>query len=99
MFKANNIIREEKIISQNQEIKEEESELIVVEEISGGDDLTKVQGIIAGETEKAVLLKLKSGAENWFPKSTIKSQYSPEKETSQTFLIDSWIIEKNKIAV
>jgi len=37
--------------------------------------------------------------ENWFPKSTIKSQYSPEKESLQTFLIDSWIIEKNKIAV
>jgi hypothetical protein len=46
-----------------------------------------------------VLLKLNSGAENWFPKSTIKSQYSPEKETSQTFLIDSWIIEKNKINI
>lgn len=88
-----------------QSMKEEkqEPELVVVEEISTGndpsDDLTTIQGTIAGETEKALLLKLKSGSENWFPKSTIKSHYSPEKETSQTFLIDSWIIEKNKIAV
>ena len=85
--------------SQNQEIVKEDLELTIVEEISSGEDLTRVQGIIAGETEKAVLLKLNSGSENWFPKSTIKSQFSPEKETSQTFLIDSWIIEKNKIAV
>ncbi|MHA2181511.1 MAG: hypothetical protein ACXAAH_08820 [Promethearchaeota archaeon] len=79
--------------------KRDESELTVIEEIDSESKLKKVEGIIAGETDKAVLLKLKSGAENWFPKSTIKSQYSPEKETSQTFLIDSWIIEKNKIAV
>jgi len=77
----------------------EKPEITIVEEISSKDDLTTVQGIITGETEKAVLLKLDSGAENWFPKSTIKSEYSPEQVTSQTFLIDSWIIEKNKIAV
>jgi hypothetical protein len=73
--------------------------LKVVEEITTGDNITKVQGIITGETEKAILLKLNGGAENWFPKSTIKSHYSPEKEISQTFLIESWIIEKNKIPV
>lgn len=92
-------IKVENITPSNQGIIKEKVEVKVVEEISTGEDLTKVQGIIAGETEKAVLLKLNSGVENWFPKSTIKSHYSPEKETSQTFLIDSWIIEKNKIAV
>ncbi len=92
-------IEVENITPSNQGIIKEKVEVKVVEEISTGEDLTKVQGIIAGETEKAVLLKLNSGVENWFPKSTIKSHYSPEKETSQTFLIDSWIIEKNKIAV
>ena len=90
-------IKIENITPSNQGIIKEKVE--VVEEISTGEDLTKVQGVIAGETEKAVLLKLNNGAENWFPKSTIKSHYSPEKETSQTFLIDSWIIEKNKIEV
>jgi hypothetical protein len=51
--------------------------------------------MITGETEKAVLLKLNSGAENWFPKSTIKSHYSPEKDVSQIFLVDLWILERN----
>jgi len=87
------------IIEQPVTKKQEELELTVVEEISSESNLTKVEGVIAGVTDKAVLLKLNSGAENWFPKSTIKSQYTHEKETSQTFLIDSWIIEKNKIAV
>jgi len=77
----------------------EKPEIIIVEEISSKDDLTAVKGIITGETEKAVLLKLDNGSENWFPKSTIKSEYSPEQVTFQKFLIDSWIIEKNKIAV
>jgi hypothetical protein len=71
----------------------------IVEEINSKDDVTAVQGTITGETEKAVLLKLENGSENWFPKSTIKSEYSPEQVGSQRFLIDSWIIEKNKIAV
>jgi hypothetical protein len=92
-------VKQEATPPQSQERIEKKPELVVVEEISGGEALTKVQGIIAGETEKAVLLKFNNGAENWFPKSTIKSQYSPEKEITQTFLIDSWIIEKNKIAV
>jgi len=58
-----------------------------VEEIITGDALIKVQGIITVETEKAVLLKLNNGAENWFPKSTIESQYSPEKEILQSISI------------
>lgn len=87
------------VVEQNVVKKQEKVELTVIEETNPESDLQKVEGMITGETEKAVLLKLNNGAENWFPKSTIKSQYSPEKETSQTFLIDSWIIEKNKIAV
>lgn len=79
--------------------KQEEPELTVIEEINSDSKIMEVKGVITGETDKAVLLKLNSGAENWFPKSTIKSQYSPERETSQTFLIDSWIIEKNKINI
>jgi hypothetical protein len=79
--------------------KTEKPKIEIVEEISSKDDLTEVKGMIRGETEKAVLLKLDNGAENWFPKSTIKSQYSPEQENSQKFLIDTWIIEKNKIAI
>ncbi|MFX1456608.1 MAG: hypothetical protein ACFFDB_14635 [Promethearchaeota archaeon] len=83
----------------NDSKKQKVPELTVIEEIDSDNKLQKVEGTIAGETEKAVLLKLNNGAENWFPKSTIKSQYSLKKDTSQTFLIDSWIIEKNKINI
>ena len=64
--------------------------------ITTRDNTTKVEGIVIEETEKDLLLKLDRGGEDWFPKSTIKSHYSPEKEISQIFLIDSWILERNK---
>ncbi len=79
--------------------KQEAPGLTVVEEISSESNLQKIEGVITGNTDKALLLKLNSGAENWFPKSTIKSDYSLDKDTAQTFLIDSWIIEKNKINI
>jgi hypothetical protein len=62
------------------------------------DNTTKVEGIITEETEKELFLKLETGHENWFPKSNIKSHYSSEKEILQIFLIDSWILERKKIA-
>ena len=94
-----NDVKEETFNKENNEVVGEFQKLRIVEEINGEDKLTKIQGIITGKTEKAILLKLDSGAENWFPKSTIKSEFSIEEETSQTFLVDSWIIEKNKIPV
>ena len=97
---ANNEAKREEVKSIDPDSMEKVTELTTVEEISTDDvDTKKIQGIITGETEKAVLLKLENGTENWFPKSTIKSDYSSEKETSQTFHVASWIIEKNKIAV
>ena len=60
--------------------------------ITTRENTTKVWGIITGETDKALFLKLIHRGEGWFPKSTIKSHYSPEKEISQIFLIDSWIL-------
>lgn len=65
--------------------------------ITTRDNTTKVWGVITGENEKDLLLKLNHGCEGWFPKSTIKSHYSPEKEISQIFLIDSRVLERNKI--
>lgn len=66
--------------------------------ITTRDNTTKIQGIITKETEKDVLLKLDGRDESWFPKSTIKSHYSLEKKGFQIFLIDSCILERNKIA-
>jgi hypothetical protein len=57
--------------------------------------LAQIEGIIKRETKKALLIELGHNKEVWFPKSTIKSEYSIEKEGTQNFRVDSWIIEKN----
>lgn len=60
-------------------------------------DKKNIEGSIKGETQKALLIDFKSGEEIWIPKSTIHSEYTPRKNFSQSFLIDSWILKKNKI--
>ncbi len=60
-------------------------------------ELSNIEGIIKGETEKALLIDFNSGKENWIPKSTIHCQYNPKKKLSQKFLIDNWILNRNKI--
>jgi len=60
--------------------------------------MTKIDGSINGETEKALLIKfISSGQEMWIPKSTIHCQFSPRKNIEQSFLIDNWILKRNKI--
>jgi len=86
---SNNYSRKKGIVNDSLEI---------VEELDLGNKVKKIEGIIKGETEKALLLKTTNDSEFWIPKSTIKSEYHPEKASKQSFLIDSWIIEKNKIA-
>jgi len=71
--------------------------LTVQEEMSLSDDIKKMEGMIAGETEKAILITIDSGDEVWVPKSIIKSQFISEKNKKQTFLVDSWFLEKNKL--
>ncbi len=65
---------------------------------NNGNEKRKVSGSIKTETAKALLIMLPSGREQWFPKTTISSQYNPEKEIEQIFLIDKWILEKNGIS-
>jgi hypothetical protein len=58
---------------------------------------SQINGTIKGETEKALLLNFNSGQELWIPKSTIHSKYQQKKDLDQKFLIDNWILKKNKI--
>ncbi len=58
----------------------------------------EVNGSIQGETGKALLLLFPTGQELWFPKSTIHSQYAPDKGLNQQFKIDDWILKKNGIS-
>ncbi|KKK98432.1 hypothetical protein LCGC14_2642820, partial [marine sediment metagenome] len=61
-------------------------------------NLGKIKGIFVRGTPKAVLLRLESGQEIWFPKSRIhsKNDYTLT-ETAQEFLIEPWILEKNDL--
>ena len=72
---------------------------IIVEEKVDFEDqkTTQIYGTIKGESNKALLLNLSDGHEVWFPKSVIRSDYSPEKEVNQSFLVDTWILKKNNI--
>ena len=60
-------------------------------------EMTSINGAIKGETEKALMIAFKSGQEIWIPKSTIHCQYIPKKMFNQNFLIDNWILKRNKI--
>jgi len=58
---------------------------------------SNVDGMISGETDKAILISFDSDKEIWIPKSSIHCQYIPRKNLTQKFLIDNWILKKNKI--
>ena len=60
-------------------------------------EAVEIKGSINGETDKALLLNFETGQELWVPKSTIHSQFDNAKGENQAFLIDNWILKKNKI--
>ena len=61
-------------------------------------DTVKVKAKIKVESPKALLITLDTGEEFWTPKSTIHSEYDVNNKTDlQKFVVDKWIIEKNKI--
>ncbi len=72
--------------------------IVETTEFSMSRDITEVEAKIKVESPKALLITLDSGDEVWIPKSTIHSEYDvKEKEKSQKFIVDKWIIEKYKI--
>jgi hypothetical protein len=75
-----------------------ETQLPVIEEVDLGDGIAKISGFIKGETERALRIDITNGTESWFPKSVIKSSFDPEGKDEQSFLVDSWFLEKNNIA-
>ena len=52
-------------------------------------------------TPKALFLEFFNGKEAWCPKSTVKGEYDEDNKgddaTDQDFIIDSWILKKNKV--
>jgi hypothetical protein len=61
-------------------------------------DTIEIKAKLKVESPKALLITLESEAEFWIPKSTVHSKYNADnKNNYQKFIIDKWIIEKNKI--
>ncbi len=61
-------------------------------------DTVDIKAKIKVESPKALLIMLESGEEYWIPKSTLHSVYDVNnKEMLQKFVVDKWIIEKNKV--
>jgi len=59
--------------------------------------MSPIEGVIKGESEKAILIKFDSNKEVWIPKSTIHSRYVLRKNNTQTFIIENWILKKNNL--
>jgi RNase P/RNase MRP subunit p29 len=62
-------------------------------------EVTKIEGRLVAETEKAVLINFGSGREVWIPKSTLKAEFKRNKNISQKFSIDTWVLEKNNVII
>ncbi len=62
------------------------------------NEVIKINGVIEGETEKALLIQFNNDKEVWIPKSVIRSNYNSVNEIPQNFLIDNWILKKNNIS-
>ena len=57
----------------------------------------QIEGAIKNETQKALLITFENDRECWIPKSAIRSNYVSDQENQQSFIIDSWLLEKNNI--
>jgi len=61
--------------------------------------ISQIEGSIKNSTDKALLINFNNDTEIWIPKSTIKSNYIIEDDSSQIFLIDEWILKKNNLII
>ena len=61
------------------------------------NDMSNINGTISGETHKALLIDFNAGKKIWIPKSTIHCPYIPKQNLAQKFLIDNWVLKRNKI--
>jgi hypothetical protein len=71
---------------------------VVKESIENNEnEVSQINGVIEGETEKALLIQFNKDKEIWIPKSVIRSNYDSSNDISQNFIIDNWILKKNNI--
>jgi len=89
----NIIVQEEIITSKKNSINDTK----YTEKIDNSNNIHSVNGIIKGETDKALLIQFDSGIDVWIPKSRIHSSFDQNKNDNQKFLIDDWILKKNEV--
>ncbi|TFG03501.1 MAG: hypothetical protein EU542_02145 [Promethearchaeota archaeon] len=78
---------------------EENKNLIYEEKNKLLKNISRIRAILTNETEKAILLQFEANKTYWIPKSSIHNQYLPRKNFHQYFLIDNWVLKKNKISL
>jgi UDP-2,3-diacylglucosamine pyrophosphatase LpxH len=64
---------------------------------SNENEVRNINGVIEGETEKALLIQFENNKEIWIPKSVIRSNYNSVNDITQNFIIDDWILKKNNV--
>lgn len=79
-----------KITSINTEITEKKEHI-------SDNAVSKVDGRVKEETDKALLIEFGSGVESWIPKSRIHSTTDINQEM-KAFEIENWILQKNRIS-
>jgi hypothetical protein len=61
------------------------------------ETINRIEGKVINQTDKAVLINFKDIIEVWIPKSTIHSRFSNKISTSQSFMIENWVLKKNNL--
>jgi hypothetical protein len=96
----NNIVTQEEFTSEKINLADidnnEIANRVTIDKLETSKKTNELKGSIKGETEKALLIQLENKSELWIPKSTIHSRFDNTKNIVQNFLIDSWILKKNK---
>ena len=81
------------ITTEKKKLNEEKDEKRIIQE----SEKTEIKGSIKGQTDKAILITFKGEQEAWVPKSAIHSKLIDKIGIDQSFLIENWVLEKNKI--
>jgi len=92
----NILVIKEEIVSPSSQTTNSNEE-IPIRIVKKDSDSTSLLGIIKAETKKAILIEFGDHKQTWIPKSQIHSEFDANIEKEQEFIIDTWILKKNKI--
>ncbi len=92
------VVSSPKVNEQRNQFNDATALPVVKESIEHNEnEVSQINGVIEGETEKALLIQFSNDKEIWIPKSVIRSNYDSSNDISQNFMIDNWILKKNNV--